>query len=390
MAKKRVLLIIETSRHYGRGLITGISRFALEQGNWQIHFDDRGLLEEPSDWLRNWKGHGVLARTATSSLAAILARKRCPVVELHGFGMYEDGISQFAEVQVCDRSIGAMAAAHFLERGLRHTGFYSCGSPWWSRTRSEPFIETLKRRSISCYVYSDGDEKSVTPHPVWENRYEKSLKKWLKSLPKPIGIWGITDVQAVRVLEACHDLGYHIPEEVAVLGTSNDEMICNLVSPPLSSIDVNCVRIGYDAAKRLEQKMSGIMPEKPYINIPPLNVVSRRSTDIIAIQESDIAAALHLIRNRACEGITVAKVVREIGISRRSLERNFCKYFGRSPHDEIIRIRIERAKTLLCSTDISITSIAEESGFNSREYFIFAFHRETGTTPHLYRQTNSF
>jgi len=386
MKKKRVLLIIETSRSYGRGLITGISHYALEHGQWQIHFDDRGLLEEPSDWLRDWKGDGIISRTAIPSLAAILAKKKCPMVELHGFGTYHDGVTLFPEVQICNQSIGAMAAAHFLDRGFRHIGFYSSGNPWWSQTRSEAFVENLKQHDISCHVYSGDSTSPVSSHPVWDNRYEKSLKKWLKGLPKPIGIWAITNSQAVRVLEACQNMGYSVPEEVAVLGTSNDEIICNLVTPHLSSIDVNSSGIGYEAAKRLDMKMNGVVPDKPVVNIPPLEIITRQSTDIVAIQEPDIAEALHLIRSRAFEGITVDEVVRGIGISRRSLERNFRRYFGRSPHDEIMRIRISRAMALLSTTDLSVSAIAEKSGFQNREYFIFAFRREAGITPHRYRE----
>ncbi len=385
MTRKRVLLIIETSREYGRGLMGGISRYALEHGGWQIHFDDRGLLEEPSDWLRRWQGDGIISRTATPTLARILSHKKCPMVELHGFGLYEDKVTSFSEVQICNRSIAAMAAGHFLERGFRQIGFYSCGNTWWARDRVGHFTTILRDNGVECHVYSDRFEKTTTQHTVWQNRYEKPLRKWLQSLPKPVGVWAITDHQAVRVLEACRDLGFRVPEDVAILGTSNDTLICNLISPPLSSVDVNSPMIGYEAARRLEMKMSGQTPPEPYLNIPPLQIVTRQSTDMIAIPDPDIAEALHLIRQRALAGVTVAEVAGTVGISRRTLERRFEKHLGRSPHDEIVRVKIDHAKTLLRTTSLSISAIAHKTGFTNREYFIYAFHRETGTAPKQFR-----
>ena len=379
---KRVLLIVETSRSYGRGIMAGISRFALEHGGWSIHFDDRGLLESPSDWLRHWKGDGIITRTAIPELRRILVNKRCPMVELHG-----NGRTHFSEVRICDQTIGVMAADYFMDRGFVHFGFYSCGNPWWSAQRLFPYEERLRQRGFQCHVYSDNFDKSEILHPIWENRFEKPLKRWLAGLPHPIAIWVITDHQALRVLEGCQSLGLRVPEDVAILGTSNDTLICNLLSPPLSSIDVNSMTIGYEAARRLEMKMNGTVPDFPYINVPPLTVVTRQSTDIIAVPDPDVADALHLIREHACLGITVAKVVAELGISRRSLERAFTKHFKRTPHAEIVRVQINNAKLLLQATSLSISAIARKSGFTNREYFITTFHREVGTTPHRYRNS---
>jgi LacI family transcriptional regulator len=279
-----------------------------------------------------------------------------------------------------------MAADYFIDRGFIHFGFYSCGNLWWVGERSRYYKERIRQRGLHYHAYFDTLDKRMMIHPVWESRFEKPLKKWLDTLPKPIAIWVITDHLAVRVLEGCQNLGLRVPEDVAILGTANDTLICNLLSPPLSSIDVNSMAIGYEAARRLEMKMNGIIPDSPSINVPPLAVVTRQSTDVIAIPESDIAEALHLIREHACSGITVAKIVAEIGISRRSLERSFAKYLKRSPHDEITRIRINKAKILLQATSLPISRIAKKTGFTNRDYFITTFHREVGTTPHQFRK----
>ncbi|MDR2441500.1 MAG: XylR family transcriptional regulator [Planctomycetaceae bacterium] len=379
---KRILLIVETSRSYGRDIMLGISRFALEHGNWSIHFDDRGLLEEPADWLRYWKGDGIISRTAIPSLQRILTQKCCPHVELHG-----DEKKHLSEVRICDKTLGEMAANYFIERGFQYFGFYSCSTPWWVLSRRLVYEKTITQRGFICNIYSGHSDKLLMLHPVWENRFEKPLRKWLESLPKPIGIWVVTDHQAVRVLEGCRDLKLRVPEDVAILGTSNDTLLCNLTSPPLSSIDVNGVTIGYEAARLLQLKMDGIKPVESPVNIPPLQVVTRQSTDVIAIPEPDVATALALIREQACKGINVSQIVEEIGISRRSLERYFAKYLNRSPHDEILRVRINHAKILLRATNLSFSAIARKTGFTNRDYFISAFHRNTGTTPQMYRNT---
>ncbi|MDR0338287.1 MAG: DNA-binding transcriptional regulator [Planctomycetaceae bacterium] len=382
---KRILLIVETSRSYGRDIMAGISRFALEHGDWSIYFDDRGLLEEPADWLRRWAGNGIISRTAIPSLQQILAKKRCPRVELHG-----DACTHPSEVRVCDQTLAEMAANYFIERGFQHFGFYSCNTTWWVHARSCAYEQTIVRRGFSCNIYSDYLDLPLVLHPVWENRFEKPLRKWLALLPKPVGIWVVTDHQAVRVLEGCRDLRLRVPEDVAILGTSNDTLLCNLTSPPLSSIDVNGITVGYEAARLLQRKMDGVEPAKVLaqpIEVLPFQVVTRQSTDVIAIPEPDVAAALALIREQACKRINVAKIVDELGISRRSLERYFMKYLNRSPHDEILRIRINQAKILLCATTLSIAAIARRTGFASRDYFISVFHRQAGVTPQLYRNT---
>jgi LacI family transcriptional regulator len=379
---KRILLIVETSRSYGRDIMAGISRFALEHSDWSIHFDDRGLLEEPADWLRYWKGDGIISRTAISSLQRILTQKRCPLVELHG-----DEKKFVSEVRICDKTLGEMAANYFIERGFQHFGFYSCSTPWWVLPRCSVFEKVISRHGFYCNIYSGHPDDQMILHPVWKNRFEKPLRKWLVSLPKPIGIWVVTDHQAVRVLEGCRDLQLRVPEDVAILGTSNDTLLCNLTSPPLSSIDVNGMTIGYEAARLLQLKMDGRKPMDSPVNVPPLQVVTRQSTDVIAIPESDVAAALALIREQACNGINVSKIVEELNISRRSLERYFAKYLNRSPHDEILRVRINQAKILLHATTLSISAIARKTGFTNRDYFISAFHHHAGTTPQNYRNT---
>jgi LacI family transcriptional regulator len=176
-----------------------------------------------------------------------------------------------------------------------------------------------------------------------------------------------------------------VPEEIAILGLGNDAVICETVRPTLSSLDPDARRMGYEAAKLLDQMMAG-KPAKDIVYIPPSHVVVRQSTDLVAIEDADVAQAVRIIREFACKGIDVSSVADEIGLSRRGMERRFRQYLGRSPKEEIMRIQMEHAKTLMVRTDQTSAMIARKCGFSSLEYFTRIFRRKVGMKPQAYRK----
>jgi LacI family transcriptional regulator len=180
-------------------------------------------------------------------------------------------------------------------------------------------------------------------------------------------------------------LNLAVPEEVAILGRGDDRVICETVHPTLSSIDLDARRIGYEAAAMLDRWMGG-KPPKELVSVPPSHVVVRQSTDLVAINDADVAKAVRFIREWACRGIDVARVAEEVGLSRRAVERRFLEHLGRAPKAEIMRVRIERAKMLLAQTDHSGEAIARKCGFASLIYFTRAFRREVGMTTRAYRK----
>jgi LacI family transcriptional regulator len=190
----------------------------------------------------------------------------------------------------------------------------------------------------------------------------------------------------VRLLDVCRELNIAVPEEVAILGLGNDPVVCDTVHPTLSSIDLNSRLIGYEAARLLDTRMAGKAIDGP-IFVAPSHVAVRQSTDLMAIQDSDVAQAVRFIRQSACKGIDVSRVAKEIGLSRSSLEQRFHRYLERTPAAEIMRVRIEHAKMLLSRTDQTVECIARKSGFASAKYFTRAFRREVGTTPSAYRRS---
>jgi LacI family transcriptional regulator len=376
----RILLLIETSRAYGRGIVEGIALYAQENGPWSIQFEDRGLEATPPSWLKEWQGEGIIARCITQKQAKLLNATGLPMVEL--LGNRHIGT---AEVTCDDNLMGRMAVDHFFDRGLRQFAFFTYGETWWTRTHCAGFSNALQERGYECNIY----QPPRTPDralPIWHEYQRPRLIEWLRSLPRPIGVYTAGDMQAVRLLDACRDLNIAVPDEVSILSTSNDPVICETVRPTLSSMDLNSRQIGYEAASLLHRKMAG---EKStgVIFVPPSHIAVRQSTEIMHIEDSDIVQALQFIRDFACTGIDVSRVAEKVGLSRSVLERRFHEYLGRTPKTEIMHVRIERAKMLLAKTDKSSEFVSHKCGFSSLVYFTKAFRREVGVTPRTYRRT---
>ncbi|MGL4942268.1 MAG: XylR family transcriptional regulator [Thermoguttaceae bacterium] len=379
--KKKVLLLVETSRAFGRGILQGISRFMLEHNDWHVQLEDRGLLETAPAWLKTWHGSGIITRTSSLSFAKALSRLHVPIVELFG-----NGQQVVAEVQSDEERVAECAIAHFLDAGFTEIGFFAIGNIWWSQWRQEAFSRQASERGVRLHTFPLAGVGKRGFYPQWEQRFDAPMLRWLKSLPKPIAVWAVSDTLAVRLLDGCHRLQIAIPEEVAILGSTNDPVLCNVLTPPLSSIELNSVRIGYLAAERLARKMRKEPVAPPPVLIPPLGVITRQSTDIVAIHHPEIAAAVRYIReNGTLANTSVSGVADALAISRSTLQRHFKKLVGRTVEDEIIRTRIEHAKRLLLETNCSLAEIAAKVGWASSSYFVQVFRRECELTPQQYR-----
>lgn len=379
MKTYEVLLLVETSRAYGRGVIEGIAKYADEQGNWSLHFEDRSLHDRLPFWLKHWKGNGVIARSTTPSQRHEIQQLNIPCVELFG--------ATSPEVCCDDILVARMAAEHFLSRGLYHFAFFAPEMPWWCTHRFKQFERCLHLFGHSCHCFRRKRHHTQTLSPTWNASDDRLLKDWLLQLPKPVGLFAATDAYSLTVLGACRRLGIRVPGEVAILGADNDKTICLSVTPRLSSIDVNNALTGYKAAELLDLRMkkkktSSLIP----ILIPPAYVVERQSTDMVAIDDDDTTEALVLIRKYATEGITIAEVARRVGLSQSTLTRRFHRYFGYSPEQELVRCKIDYAKRCLRETTLPTYTVGKKAGFTPPEYFARAFKREVGMTPNQFRR----
>ena len=378
--KKHVLLVIESSRAYGRGIIQGVTRYVEHHGRWTVGFEEQGVLTNIPTWLKDWKGDGIICRTGNSPLGRHLRTLCGPIVELLG-----DGVRYISEVQSDAEKTAELAAEHLCNLGLRHFAYYSYGNVWWGGLRGERFAGALRRRGFTCDILISRSGRQQLSFPLWQSTFEGALLRWLKQLPKPIGIWTAADTVAKRVHESCSKLAISVPDQVALLGVDNDAHLCNVLTPSLSSIDPNPVMVGYRAAQLLDQKMHREkLPPLP-IRIPPLGIVTRQSTDMIAADDPEMIRLARFIRENALTGLRVADVVRQSDLSKRTLERRFKKCFGRTIDHEIVQLKMEHAKKLLLETVLSVGEIGSRSGFDAN-YFIKAFRRVVGLSPSEFRK----
>ena len=276
-----------------------------------------------------------------------------------------------------------MAVEHFLERGFRHFAF--CGTPYgehrYQDERSDRFRAELKTRGLHSAIF----EHPRTP--LSAERALRHLTRWLASLPKPCALMTCHDDRGQQVLDACLRAGFAVPDEIAVLGVDNDEFLCHLTTPPMSSIDVDSAHIGYETAALLDRLMrGGKVPRKPHY-LPPRRIIERQSTSIIAVEDHHVATAARRIRDSACTPMSVDEVLRGVPLSRSAAYRRFRQQLGRSPKQEQMHLRIARARELLEDTDLSVAEISQRIGYPEAKYFIHVFRNHTGTTPLQYRKS---
>jgi LacI family transcriptional regulator len=376
---RHVALLIETSGSYGRGLLRGVAKYNRERGGWSTYFHPHGLGDPPPPWLKHWRGDGILARIDTPEIAQLLLKSGVPVVNLRG----TVAALPFPYVGPDHDQIAKLAAEHLMERGLKNFAF--CGKPLGIHRgldeRGTTFAEVVHQAGGHCEVFPaqcpSGEEN-------WEMEQER-LAKWLHSLPKPVGVMACNDERGLQVLDACRRCGAAVPDEVAVIGADNDEHLCDLSIPPLTSVDVNAENIGYTAAALLDQMMQGAKPPELAQRLIPRGIFTRLSTDTVASDDDEVNRALRFIRENSCDGLRVVDVLAHMGMSRASLQQRLKRIIGRTIHEEIERVRLARVKQLLLSPEMTIKQVARATGFSSVQYMTRVFRAALGETPARYR-----
>lgn len=372
----KVALLIETSNAYARGLLRGVIAYIREHPTWSIYLAEHGRGDRPPTWLADWQGDGILARVENAAMGKILKKLRMPIVDLSAARQ----LPSIPWFETDDAAIAHLAVEHLLERGFKKLAF--CGDPRfnWSKWRGEHFEHAARAAGIECHQYHPGLRL-----PRDHTGQVADLQRWLATLPRPIGIMACYDFRGQQILDACRMSGIPVPDEVAVIGVDNDELLCELSHPPLSSVVPNAHRTGYDAAALLNAMMEGRKVGGETHLIPPVGIATRQSTDVLAINDVVIARTVRYIREHACRGINVQDVLKAVPQSRRRLENRFRRLLGRTPHDEIIRVQLNRVKMLLTETDLSLAQIAEKAGFEHVEYLSVVFKKEIGLPPSQYR-----
>lgn len=374
----RVALLIPAWSDYGRGLIEGVWEYAQQHGPWLLEMQP-GEPDENTAIPRGWSGDGVIASIHTRRLAAKLNALCVPVVNVSG--SVREGVD-FPRVTSNADAVMRMAVAHLREKGLKHLAF--CGEPqrpfidFWT----DAFRRVMAEDGAEAVVYQPSAR--IGPKAGLEAR-QNDRRRWIESLPKPVGIIGWATGICRYLAIACTEASIKVPEQVAILSLETEDLLGRVVHPPLSGVDIPIRRIGYEAAAQLDRLLRGEPADPHEIHLPPLGVTTRQSTDLVACSDPQVQQVLRFIRDHAHEGIDVRSVLKAVPMARRSLERRFQELLGRSPAEEIRRVKIDRVRHLLSTTRMSIPDIAEACGFKYVEHMIPVFKKHHGNTPSRYR-----
>jgi LacI family transcriptional regulator len=370
-----VAILIETSNAYARGLLQGVVHYIREHRPWSFHLMEQGRGDDPPPWLAGWDGDGIIARIETPRIARAVVRSGLPAVDLSAARL----VPALPWVETNDEEIARLAADHLLERGFKRFAFCGDARFNWSVWREKHAVARLRAAGHDCACYRP-------TAPAGDVAAEAgNLVRWLRELPKPVGIMACYDIRGQQVLDACRSAGLAVPDEVAVVGVDNDTLLCELASPPLSSVIPNAHGAGYEAAALLDRLMAGKRVAATAHLIAPLGLAERQSTDVLAVDDREVARAVQFIREHACEGIKVGDLLRTVPLSRRVLEQRFQRLLGHTPREEILHVRLNRVKQLLAETDLPLYLVAERTGFEHVEYLSVLFKRETGRTPSAFR-----
>ncbi len=375
----KVLIAVETWWGNGRKVIDGITRYVEHHASWTYLY---GMLPDlrPSTIqhfaplcdgmiVEAWRGE-IIEATRSAGKPTVLVYPG-------------EGCEDYVRVRDDSAAIATQAFEHFRGRGFKH--FAYCGNPatGFSGERHRVFAQHIEQINATCHAYQS---RIDWLNPAAWTTIHRQIGDWAKSLPKPIAMFCANSHLGRLVVAACRGAGLLVPEDVAVLGVSDDEIVCNVCNPPLSAVDSAGEEIGYEAARLMQAMLKGKQVPPELHLVAPRGVVVRRSTDTLALDDPDLIAALRLIREQSCEGLRVSDLLQAIPCSRRKLERGFKQYLGRSLHQEILRVRVEHAKLLLTTSDLSMPEISVRCGFEYATHLAAVFKRLEKHTPDEYRK----
>jgi len=381
-AAPRVILLLRATRGFDRRLLAGVARYASLHGPWTFYREPHGYLTTrhslPLQELRAWQPDGAICPVPR---LPHLARLGVPVVA-YDVNEYTGPVPAVLSE---DAEAGRLAAEHLLELGHRHFGFCGYDRMRWSRLRCEAFCRTIEQAGYRVDVYRQPRRGLTT----WA-REEPYVRRWIQSLPKPVGVLCANDDRAASVLEVCRALGCGVPEDVSIIGVDDDQYVCDLVNPPLSSVKMASDRAGYEAAALLDRMMRGEeQMAGQRIIAPAAGITQRQSTNMLMVRDPELRKALRFIRENAGRPVSVADVVKATGLSHRALNERFRRECGGSILRHLTRARVAHICRLLLETDLRIHEIAAMSGFEDDRHFARYFKRATGLTPQAYRRKHA-
>lgn len=384
-SRPTIALLVETSRAYGRELLRGVALYARTQADWSLLHQEMTLDSAMPDWMKCSRINGVIARVDTHTIAP-LRKLNVPIVDVRCNRKFA-GVPQ---VETDNRRVAELAFQHLWDRGFRRFAYCGFRFAAYSDARLKSFRELVRASGCPLSVYeSKGKPRSPLTSLEQAGMFEiEPLSQWLAKLERPTGIFVCNDIRGQQVLNACQSVKIAVPDDLGIIGVDDDEAICLLCDPTLSSVRPDAERVGYRAAEILHQMLAGTLPLEEIEFVPPTAAVERLSTQVVAIEDPELARVCRFIRQHACDGINVNGVAKFTSLSRRQLERRFRYELGRTPHEQITATQIERVKQLLRETDMTLEQISVKAGYAHKESLSAVFRRETSVTPGEYRRNH--
>lgn len=378
----KVLLLTDFSSEYSRNILKGVVKYAQEHGAWSFQrmplyyrmvYGEKKVLE----WAKQWKADAILALLSDVDVEQ-LNNLSIPIIVQN----YRDRQTSISNLTGDYFGTGIMAARFFLNKGYRYFAFYGFKGAIWSRERAEGYRDEIEKQGYALHLFEDA------PQDKEEWSYDPSgIAAWLKELPKPVALFACDDQFALRISETCNLYDIRVPEEIAILGVDNDEQLCNIADPPLSSIIVDAENGGYRAARLLHQLVEGEIFMPVNIVVQPLMIVNRGSTNKYAVTNRHIHHILRYIEENYARPLSVGDLVDQVPLSRRVLEKKFKEETGDTLYQYIQNYRINQFIRLLITTDEPLYDIAERCGFDDYKNVSRVFRKYTSLSPVEYRKS---
>lgn len=378
--RKSVAIIVDAASHYGRAVARGAMHYANQRRQWSINADFR-----QSDTLLQCWPHcegAIIAGVSADTFDLIV--KTIPHVVSCASG---SGPASVPVVSTHSAACGTLAAEHLVGCRVRHFAYCGWAGLPASELRRQGFCQALEARGLTCSIFTP---TATTPNPSIAAQHRAETLAWLHAQPKPLGLLAYDDWVAYDLAAICQSEGILVPQQVAILGVNDDDLLCPTAWPPLSSVRIDFHQVGFFAARQLDRLLSGetLGPEERLLRILPAGVVRRQSTDLLAVHDRHVAAAVRFIRRHACDPCTIDQILHHVPVGRRWLERKFVEVLNRTLYEELQHARLEAAQRLLLESDEKIERVAEACGFSNARTFIRAFDRTLGTTPAAFRRAH--
>jgi LacI family transcriptional regulator len=380
---RRTLFVGNLNVAYNRDVLRGVAAYTAQHPDIRVFFAENFKPADLSS-LVSADIHGIIlgGYPPVWKMSHRIAELGIPAVDVSA----ELGSSCLPRVMTDDKAVGRMAADYFMDRGFRRLVYYGMVNRYWSEMRLAGFTDQATARGAQTQSFL----KQQTAVEDRAGFYSVKAVSWIKKIPKPFAIYAGDDLIGSYLIEVCRQIGVRVPEDVAILGTDNDDLYGQLRTPHLSSILLDSRRIGLQAMEMLQRIVQRGTPAVKTLLIPPIKIITRLSSEIFGVEDALVRESLGLIHQNLRKGVSVKWLAHEMAISRPTLERHFIAAIGRSPAKEIQRMQMEAARHLIIDTDTPIAKVALDTGYSSPRQFSTSFHEYFNQTPRDMRKTQRY